>query len=386
MSPGSGCAADLAAAPPRVSRIRGARVDLRVARGVGPHHGEPDADRLAATEHATRHPQRPLPELHGEGLARSGDADPPAVALDREVDARRAQEARRGHEAALAERRGHAHRAGARQPLQRRRTRAHDRRRGVAARPLGVGRRGDRRPLDGLAVPGHVVERVRGHAVGAVAADHLLGQAVRAAHRVGARAAVEGVDAGAPVDRVAATRALEPVVAVAARDGVAGRPGGQLVGAGPALERDRERQRDRRGVLTLAEVDAEALDAVPPAEHLDDVGVGVPRHLARPARTGVAAAVDRRIAQLDLAAGDAALERVQRRGVGRHVDELGPVHTHQGVRRGGRGCGEERQQREHEHPHGRNASFHVFPPSAVSITVPSLSASSSASGPVSLNL
>ena len=63
--------------------------------------------------------------------------------------------------------------------------------------------------------------------------------------------------------------------------------------------------------------------------------------------------------------------------------------AHERVRRGGAGGAiraPARGRQEHEPPHGRNASVQLRPPSLVSITVPSESASSSASGPVALNL
>ena len=235
---------------------------------------------------AARQSQRPPPQPDGEGGAAAGHRDPLAVALDRQVDARAAEEARGGDEPALARGGGHRDPPRAREALERGGAGPHDRGDRVRAGLARVGRWGDGAAGDVLAVAGDVVERVGLHPILPLPARHALGQPVRAAHAVGARAAVERIRALAAVERVGARGAAQLVVAVAALDRVVRRAGGERVGAGPAEQGHRDRQRHGGGVLALAEVHAHPRDARAPAEDLDDVGVGVARDLARAARPG----------------------------------------------------------------------------------------------------
>ena len=161
---------------------------------------------------------------------------------------------------------------------------------------------------------GDAVERVGLDAVGAVAAQQLVGLAVAGAQHVVARSAVEPVAAEAAVERVGPARAgervvgraagepvaalagREPVRAVAAQQHVGRRAAGEVVGAGAAAQLGGHG--DGRAVLAVAERGHDARGA---AADLDDVERALV-DVGGAAGTGVDAARHRLVAEHDRAA------------------------------------------------------------------------------------
>ena len=244
------------------------------------------------------------------------------------------------------------------EPLQREGARAHARRGAVSAglrRLTGarVARRGGRLGArDALAVAPRLVERVGVDGVGAVAARHRVAGAVAHADVVVAAAPVDRVDAAAGLDLVVAVarhrgvvaRAgehvvvagarLEVVVAVAADDDVVASRGREPVGPGAADRSARDVEGQVELVLALAEVDADQRDPAARAERLDRVTRGV--ELAGAAASIVDAAVDRRVAELDLGTRRLDRQGVERRRVGGGVRDRRPVDADDRVRLGAR--------------------------------------------------